>query len=417
MKTASIHSLLLTDTFLPHIGGRENYYHHLFSRFGGNSAIILTPDKVGDYEAFDRTYPLPIVRINRISQVWWRWGIRGRIQWLRQLDRICRDRQIAVLHCGLVLPDGLTGWLVRKTLGQPYIIYTHGKEILENQNHPEKSQLMQIALSEASRVACNSRYTGKLLEAVGVPPEKIVPILPGIEPQQWLSAPDPQRVEELRQKYGLADRPVVLSVGRLIERKGCDRVLEAFPKILSHFPDAVYLIVGEGPMRSQLEQLRDRLGLQQSVIFAGEVSDADLRVYYTLATLFAMVSRQPPGSHEVEGFGIVYLEANACGLPVVAGDSGGVSDAVVHGKTGFLVDPFNPDAIADAIIPLLADPQLAQQMGKTGKERAIQEFSWDTRSQALQQLTAEVAQQTQARSRTRAAIHTLPLMLQRQIFR
>lgn len=415
MNKSSVNSLLITDTFLPHIGGRENYYHHLFSRFGGDRAMVMTPDKIGNYQQFDLDYPLPIIRIDRISQVWWRWGRPGRLKWLRQLYEICRDRQIAVIHCGLVLPDGLTGWFVQQTLGKPYIIYTHGKEILENQNDPQKSQLMHIALSQASRVACNSHYTGKLLQAVGVPPEKIVPVFPGIDPQQWQQQPDPQRVEEFRHQYGIGDRPVVLSVGRLIERKGCDRTIEAFPKILSRFPDAVYLIVGEGPMRSQLEALRDNLGLQQSIIFAGEVSDTDLRAYYELATLFAMVSRQPPGSHEVEGFGIVYLEANACGLPVVAGDSGGVSDAVVNGKTGFLVDPFNSEAIADAIIQLLADPQLCQQMGKTGKDRAIHEFSWEKRSQELQQLTAQVAQETKVRSLIRTTVRTLPLMLKRQI--
>jgi len=410
-----VNSLLITDTFLPRIGGRENYYHHLFSRFE-SKLVIVTPDKTGNYQQFDQEYVLPVVRAGDLSQKWFVWGRPGRIQWLRTLVKICWDDQIDVTHCGLVLPDGLSGWLLQKTLGKPYIIYTHGKEILEHQNHPRWGKYMQVALASASRVVCNSHYTGEILKQVGVAPEKIVRICPGVDAKQWTADIESDRMAAMRQQYALSDQPIILSVGRLIERKGHDKVIESLPLVLSQFPDAVYLIVGDGPERSRLENLRDRLGLQNSVRFTGAVSDTDLLAFYKLATLFAMISRQPPNSHEVEGFGIVYLEANVSGLPVVAGRSGGVPDAVVEGETGYLVDPFSPEAIASAIIRLLENPQLCAQLAHYGRERAIKEFSWEQASDRLQKLTAEVCLETPKRSLLSTAIHTLPLIWQRSLF-
>lgn len=409
-------SLLITDTFLPRIGGRENYYHHLFSRFDPQQVVMVTPDKTGDYQEFDREYNLPIIRVEDVSQKWFVWGRPGRVKWLRTLTRICWQHQIEVIHCGLVLPDGLSGWLLQKALGKPYIIYTHGKEILEHQGHPRWGKYMQRALASASRVVCNSHYTGEILKTVGVSPEKIVRICPGVDAKQWMLDLGSDRVAALRQQYALSDQPIILSVGRLIERKGHDKVIESMPLVLSQFPEAVYLIVGDGPERSRLESLRDRLGLEKSVRFTGAVSDTDLLAFYKLATLFAMISRQPPDSHEVEGFGIVYLEANVSGLPVVAGRSGGVPDAVVDGQTGYLVDPFSPEAIAAAIMRLLENPQLGQQLADFGRERAIKEFSWEQASDRLQKLTAEVGSETPKRPFLSSAIHTLPLILQRHLF-
>jgi len=408
-----MNSLLITDTFLPRIGGRENYYHHLFSRFDTGQVVIVTPDRTGEYERFDREYALPIIRVGELSRTWFLRGRRGRAKWLCTLAGICWRHQIDVVHCGLVLPDGLSGWLLWKTLGKPYIVYTHGKEILENQHHPRVAERMRIALSSASRVVFNSSYTAEKLKEFGVSPEKLVRISPGVDAKQLVARMDSDRVEELRRVHGLSDRPVILTVARLIERKGCDKVIESLPLILSRFPQTVYLIVGDGPDRPRLEKLRHSLGLENSVIFTGFVPQDDLAVYYKMATLFVMVSRQSPGSHDVEGFGIVYLEANACGLPVVAGRTGGVPDAVLDGRTGYLVDPLNGEAIAAAIIRLLESPQLREQLGSLGRERAVREFSWGQLSHRLQQLTEEVRAEMPRRSLLGIAIHTLPLVLRR----
>jgi phosphatidylinositol alpha-1,6-mannosyltransferase len=275
---------------------------------------------------------------------------------------------------------------------------------------------MDLALSLASRVVHNSSYTAGELEAFGVPPEKLVGISPGVDVERFDARVSSERVENLRREHALSDRPVILTVGRLIERKGVDKVIESLPLILNRFPQAVYLVVGNGPDRPRLEKLRDSLGLENKVSFAGFVPEDDLLAYYRLATLFAMVSRRPQGSHEVEGFGIVYLEANACGLPVVAGDSGGVSDAVLDGKTGYLVDPFDEDAIATAIIQLLENPELRDRLGGFGKARAIKEFSWERLGHRLQRVTEEVGGETSGRRRVSATMGALPTLLRRDLF-
>ncbi len=409
-------SLLITDTFSPRVGGREAYYNHLFSHLKQDSVVVITPDKTGNYKAFDRQSSLSIYRISDLSQKWFRWGRPGRIKWLKTLFKICKNHQIHAVHCGLVLPDGLSGWLLQQTLGIPYIIYTHGKEILEHQKHPENELLMRIAFEGAMSVVSNSYYTAGLLKDFGISSEKIVRIPPGIEPHQWTKTIPIKQVDTLIKKHQLGNRPIILTVGRLNERKGHDTVIQAMPRILSEVPDAIYLIVGDGLNRDNLQALTQQIGLEKSVIFAGEVPDEALPAYYQLATVFTMISRQPPGSHEVEGFGIVYLEANACGLPVVAGRSGGVSDAVVDGKTGFLVDPFSVEEVATAMIQLLNHPQLCKQFAETGKKRALEAFSWQQSSQKLQTLIEAVEKENSQRSLINQAFNTVPLILKRRIF-
>lgn len=408
-------SLLITDTFSPRVGGREAYYNHLFSHLQQDKVVVITPDKVGDYQAFDRQSPLSIYRIPDLSQKWFSWGRPGRLKWLKTLFGICQNHHINLVHCGLVLPDGLSGWLLQKTLGIPYIVYTHGKEILEHQKQPETEQLMRMVFDSAARVVSNSYYTAGLLKDFGVSAEKIVRIPPGIQPQQWTAEVPFQQVEKLRKQHQLGNRPILLTVGRLNERKGHDTVIQALPAILSEVPDAIYLIVGDGLERENLQALSQQMGLEKAVIFAGEVPDEDLPAYYQLATVFTMISRQPPGSHEVEGFGIVYLEANACGLPVVAGRSGGVPDAVIDGETGFLVNPFKVEETATAIIKLIQDPQLCQNLAKAGQKRALEEFSWENSSQQLQQLIKTIEAETTKRSLINQAFNTVPLILKHHI--
>ncbi|MGD1873868.1 MAG: glycosyltransferase family 4 protein [Mastigocoleus sp.] len=410
-----MNSLLITDTFSPRVGGREAYYNYLFSHLKYEKVVVITPDVTGDYNSFDNQSSLSIYRIPDLSQKWFRWGRPGRAKWLKTLFKICQDHKINLVHCGLVLPDGLSGWLLQKTFGIPYIIYTHGKEILEHQKHPENEQLMRTAFNSALRVASNSYYTAGLLKDFGVSADKIIRIPPGIKPQQWTAEIPSQQVEKLRQKHGLSNNPIILTVGRLNERKGHDTVIQAMPKILSKVPNATYLIVGDGLESENLKSLSQKVGVEKAVIFAGEVSEEDLPAYYQLATIFTMISRQPPGSHEVEGFGIVYLEANACGLPVVAGRSGGTPDAVVDGETGFLVDPFSVEELATAIMKLLNDPQLCQRLAKTGRKRALEEFSWERSAQQLQTLIQTVESETTQRSPISCAINTVPLILKHHI--
>ena len=182
--------------------------------------------------------------------------------------------------------------------------------------------------------------------------------------------------QEIVDNLKLERNKVILTVGRLVKRKGVDIVITSLPRVLEKVPNAIYLVVGEGPDRRNLEKLAEELNLRGKVIFTGFVSDADLPKYYTVCDVFIMTSRDING--DIEGFGIVFLEANACAKPVIGGKSGGMYDAVEDGISGILVDPTSVDEISQTVIMLLTDEEIAMRMGKQGRDRVEREFSYLT---------------------------------------
>ena len=195
----------------------------------------------------------------------------------------------------------------------------------------------------------------------------------------------------IRAKHGLGERPVVVCVSRLVPRKGQDVLLRAWPLVLRAVPDAMLLLVGGGPYRSRLERLVDAAGVRRSVILTGSVPWTDLPAYYDAGNVFAMPCRTRAGGLDVEGLGIVFLEASATGLPVVAGNSGGAPDAVLDGETGFVVDGRSVESVADRVTTLLLDPARAQEMGKRGRQWVSEAWRWDDIAQRLTSLLDLVA--------------------------
>lgn len=381
-------SLLVTSTFLPRIGGRELYLSRLFSCLPPDSMAVVTYDRGGDWQAFDQQSPFRVVRVDHADFHWYFRGRRGRLKWFAFLGELCLREHIDVVHCGLTLPDGMSGWLLKKALGKPYIVYTYAKEVTELWPTEWHRRNFQRVLRGAERIVTISDYTKKRLVQLGVSPSKIVMIYPGVDSEAF--HPDPAAGRAIRDCYGLFDgQPVLLTVARLIRRKGHDKVIEALPSILRQIPDAVYLIVGTGPEADRLRAYAQQQGVADRVIFAGRVPDEDLPAHYNAADVFIMPNREE--GTNVEGFGIVFLEANACGKPVIGGCSGGAVDAIADGETGYLVNPSSPIDIAEAVVRLLAAPALARRMGVQGRERAQQRFSWERAARQVRQLTAEIA--------------------------
>ena len=190
----------------------------------------------------------------------------------------------------------------------------------------------------------------------------------------------------MRAELGLADRPVVVVVSRLMPRKGQDTLIRALPAIQRQVPDAALLIVGGGPYRSRLETLVEETSVADSVVLTGGVAWEDLPAHYAAGDVFAMPCRTRNRGWDVEGLGIVYLEAGAVGLPVIAGNSGGAPDAVLEGETGFVVDGRDLAQAADRVSELLRDPELAQQMGRRGRAWVEQQWSWPIVSRRLTDL-------------------------------
>jgi phosphatidylinositol alpha-1,6-mannosyltransferase len=223
----------------------------------------------------------------------------------------------------------------------------------------------------------NSRFTASLVERAGVRPERISVIHPGCDVETFRPlAPDPA----LRQRL-LGDRAgdrVIMTVGGLVARKGHDMVIRALPALRRRVPNVTYLIVTSDPRGydSELDAIARAAGVRDRVVFAYHVPTAELPKVYALSDVFVMPSRTNTAACDIEGFGIVYLEANACGKPVVAGRSGGVADAVEDGVTGLLVDPQDPDAIAETVGRVLTDASLAARLGRQGRARTEAEFTW-----------------------------------------
>lgn len=326
--------------------------------------------------------------------------------------------RIERLWVGDIWPTGLAVYLVSIFSNKPYIISAHGKDLLLVKRSKVKGLLARTILKQAVAITVNSQSTGRIVESFGVAQEKIKVIYPGVDIQKYnlpageagntgihppvrqAEASEALRVGEYKkiiiEKYGLAGKNILLSVGRLVERKGFDKVIEALPEIAGAVENLVYVIVGEGPDRQRLGQkitksqnhknikIKDRENNNPKIIFTGEVSEDEKLTWLELCDVFIMPARE--SRDDVEGFGIVYLEAGMADKPVVAGKSGGASEAVVDGQTGILIDPERTEEVAGAVIKLLKDGELRKEMGENGRGRAEKYFNWGISGKKMEEI-------------------------------
>jgi len=202
-----------------------------------------------------------------------------------------------------------------------------------------------------------------------------------------------KHLPQIAEKQRLKQKKVLLTLGRIVERKGVDKVIECLPLVIKKIPNVVYIVVGDGPYRVTIEKMVCNLNLEGHVLFAGYVSDEDKPSYYSACDIFVMPNRELCNGN-VEGFGIVFLEANSYGQPVIGGRSGGTIDAIEDGKSGLLVDPMNKNEIASAIVRLLEDENFAKRLGKMGRERVEKEFGWPVIVSKIRQELVEVVGDT-----------------------
>jgi phosphatidylinositol alpha-1,6-mannosyltransferase len=219
----------------------------------------------------------------------------------------------------------------------------------------------------------------RLATALGPYADRLQRLAPGVDTAMFR----PGLGGERRAELGLADRPVVVCVSRLMPRKGQDTLIRALPHVQRSIPDAALLLVGGGPSRERLTRLADGLGVASSVVLTGSVPSASLPGHYGSGDVFAMPCRSRLGGVDVEGLGIVFLEAAACGLPVIAGDSGGAADAVRDGDTGFVVDPGAVEGLAERLVALLRDPAAARAMGERGRAWVERDWAWERAVETL----------------------------------
>lgn len=240
--------------------------------------------------------------------------------------------------------------------------FCYGMDLLEPARSIRYRVVMKRTLRRASRILAISKYTAELAKRAGAPDDRIVLIPPAVDGQLFRPAQRP------------SNSRVILSVGRLVERKGFDMVLHSLPAVARSIPDVEYWCAGDGPDRERLHRISDELNLGKHVRWLGEISDEEKLKRYQTADVFIMPNRISEKERSVEGFGIVFLEAGACGLPVIGGNSGGAPDAIVDGVTGYLVDPTDTSDISQRLIELLSSPALRQTMGDAARQRVLREF-------------------------------------------
>ncbi|MEA3272402.1 MAG: glycosyltransferase family 4 protein, partial [Patescibacteria group bacterium] len=341
--------LLITLEFPPDKGGVANYLAGICSVF--KNVDILKP---------------------KLFRFFWpRWT-----SVFFQAFKIIRQNKTEMIIVSHVLPIGYVALVFKKLLGIPYIVFTHGMDVLLPQKNQHKKFWLKKILQNARLVVANSEFTQNvILNLIGDSENK------KIKTEVIYPCPNP-KIKTLQFNRDLSKKKVILTVGRLVARKGIDKVIEAMPKILKELPNAVYMIVGDGPLKKELREIVKEKKLGDKIIFCGDVQDSEMHVYYGMSDIFIMPSRNLDG--DVEGFGIVYLEAALFGKPSIAGKDGGAPEAVLDGETGILVNSLNTDEIADAIIRLLKDDELRQRFGANAKERVVREFTWEKQVEKLQ---------------------------------
>ena len=371
--------LFVTNDFGPRAGGIETFIIGLIQRRPFGQTIVYTSFQENSAQ-FDADWLANYgVRV-----------IRDRSKILLPTPRVAlhlrgiiKKEGITTAAFGAAAPLGLLSASMKRAGVVRTVALTHGHEVWWAKVFPFNLLLRRIGstvdvltyLGEFTRKAISKALSAKAQSAM-------VKIAPGIDVEHFI----PTDASRLRESLGLSDKKVIVSVGRLVHRKGQDHLIEAMPEILKNVPRAHLLLVGEGPYREHLQNLVHQLKLKSSVTFIGRIQYQDLPMYICVGDIFAMPSRSRLMGLEVEGLGIVYLEASSCGLPVLAGDSGGAPDAVIQNETGLVVSGTDNKEIASAAVALLTNLEASQKMGKVGRQWIVDNWRWEIWSKAFEEL-------------------------------
>jgi phosphatidylinositol alpha-1,6-mannosyltransferase len=363
-------TLIVTNDFPPRPGGIQSFVHNMALRMDPGKVVVYasTWRDGSEVARFDAEQPFEVVRDRTTMMV-----PTPRVR--RRAAELLRAHGCTSVWFGAAAPLGLMGPDLRRAGALRLVGTTHGHEAAWAQLPGSRVLLRRIG-EGTDTLTYLGEYTRSRIAAALTPQAagRMVHLPPGVDEKSFHPGSGGAVV---RARLGFTDRPVVVCVSRLVKRKGQDTLILALPRVLREFPDAVLLIVGDGPYRQELQNLTERTGVSQAVHFTGPVPWSELPAHYGAGDVFAMPCRTRRGGLDVEGLGIVYLEASATGLPVVAGDSGGAPDAVLDGETGWVVPGGDPAAAADRILGLLRDPGLRTAMGERGRRWVEESWRWD----------------------------------------
>ncbi|WP_280467088.1 glycosyltransferase family 4 protein [Nocardia cyriacigeorgica] len=370
-------TLLVTNDFPPRPGGIQSYLQALAGQLPPDDLVVYAPRWRGDsHVKFDAEQKFQVVRHPTTLML-------PTPLVMRRAAKLLRSENCDTVWFGAAAPLALMSPVLRRAGAERIMASTHGHEVGWSML-PAARQALRVIGEQTDVVTYVSKYTRARFSAAFGPNAALEYLPPGVDPDVF--RPDPAARAELRQRYGLGDRPTILCLSRLVPRKGQDALIVAMLQIRERVDGAVLVIAGGGPYEEKLRALAKALGVADSVVFTGRVRSDELAAHHTLADVFAMPARTRGAGLDVEGLGIVYLEASASGVPVVAGRSGGAPETVIEGKTGRVVDGRKIDQIVDALVGILADPEAAARMGAAGRQWVEQQWRWDTLGARLRQL-------------------------------
>lgn len=367
-------TLIVTNDFPPRQGGIQSFVHQLAVRQPPGSVVVYASDYEGAAE-FDAGQPFPVIR-HPTGMLLPTPSAR------RRVVRALREHGCTAVWFGASAPLGLLAPALRAAGAQRIVATTHGHEIGWAML-PGARQVLRRIGTECDVVTYLGDYTRRRLAGAFGAQARLEQLSPGVDVETFRSDADGSVV---RARHGLAGRPVIVCVSRLVPRKGQDVLIQALPAVRRAVPDAALLLVGRGRYHDRLLELARHHGVAEHVVLTGGVPYAQLPAHYAAGDVFAMPCRTRRAGMDVEGLGIVYLEASAVGLPVVAGDSGGAPDAVRPGETGYVIDGRDVGAVTDTLVRLLSDPQLRARMGAAGRAWVERDWRWDVFASRLEQM-------------------------------
>jgi phosphatidylinositol alpha-1,6-mannosyltransferase len=367
-------TLIVTNDFPPRQGGIQSFVHQIAIRQPPGSVAVYASDHEGSAE-FDAAQPFPIVRHGTGLLV-------PTPAARRRIVATLRAQQCTAVWFGAAAPLGLLATALRAAGAERIVATTHGHEVGWAMLPAARQALRRIGKS-CDVVTYLTEYSRHRLQGAVGAGATMRRLTPGVDVDAFRPGIDGQAV---RARHGLGERPVIVCVSRLVPRKGQDTLIRALPAVRAAVPDAALLVVGSGPYQDKLAALARRTGVAPHVVLTGGVPFAELPAHYAAGDVFAMPCRTRRGGLDVEGLGIVYLEASATGLPVLAGDSGGAPDAVLDGRTGYVVNGRDEAAVAERLITLLRDPELRTRMGTAGRAWAEREWPWSAKAAQLRRM-------------------------------
>ena len=399
MTPGSQKYLLVAEVFPPKIGGSGRWLHDIYSRFPRDQVSIVA-GRCDEDNAFDRANQLlDVHRIPLSFSDWSPIGVASSREYWNAFIRIAKTMakvNAREIHAAKALPEGLVAYGVARSRLRSYCCYVHGEEINVAKSSRSLMFLSSRVYQGARLLIANSQNTASLLQSqYRVEKRRIHIQHPGVDTQRYI--PADSKDAELMAELGWRGRTVILTVGRLQVRKGHDVMIRALPSIQVAIPNVLYCILGDGPEKRSLESLVHELGLSNAVQFMPSADDDRVLKCYQHCDLFALPNREVDG--DFEGFGIVLVEAQACGKPCVVGQSGGVGETIEPGVTGLAVDCRSPQVLSAAVVDLLSNDSRRQSMGAAARRRAVEKFDCAT----LAEKARELFSQSVAGSSVRAA--------------